>query len=182
MNELTFHVAGLLKAEVGATRTHEIQTDALRLDEQLEARDVNGAVRLLRTKKGVLAQGRVEARVELSCSRCLEPVDTVVQTSFEDEYRPSVDVNTGKPVSSLEEGEEAEDYYSITPNHLVDLSESIRQAIVLDLPFSPLCTPDCAGICPSCGAELNVQTCDCARTVPDHRLAGLAALMDKVDA
>jgi uncharacterized protein len=55
----------------------------------------------------------------------------------------------------------------------VDLNELIREQFYLALPMKPLCTEECRGLCPQCGANLNTDTCDCATEWVDPRLAAL---------
>lgn len=179
-NDLTFNVAGLLKEPVGATRAYELEGPELALDEHTNATDVRGQARLLRIRSGVLAEGEVSADVTLECSRCLEPAATRVEAAFEEEFRPPVDILTGAPVELLE-GESEEDFSRISEKHGLDLTETVRQSLLVAVPYSPLCRPDCAGLCPECGADLNVEDCGHTRQAGDARLSGLAALLEKLD-
>ena len=52
----------------------------------------------------------------------------------------------------------------------------VRDALLLDLPLVPLCRSDCAGLCPTCGANHNAVACDCATDEPDPRWAALRSL------
>ncbi len=58
----------------------------------------------------------------------------------------------------------------------VDLELVSREAILLDLPLAPLCREDCAGLCPTCGIDLNEGACDCAPSTADPRWSALDAL------
>jgi uncharacterized protein len=68
-----------------------------------------------------------------------------------------------------------EDAIEITGDQ-IDLAPLVREFVLLDLPEAPLCKDDCAGICPSCGIDRNVTTCDCDTSVADPRWAGLKNL------
>lgn len=181
LTDLEFNVSGLLRDLVGTTRTYEIQEPRLTLDEDLRASDVAGDVRMLRIGAGILVEGNLTADVTLECSRCLNEASANVSATLEEEYRPRVDVATGSPVEALQEGESEEDFSLLSPNHILDLAEPVRQSILVSLPYSPLCKEDCAGLCPTCGKDLNVESCDCARPEGDARLAGLAQLLDQLD-
>ena len=58
--------------------------------------------------------------------------------------------------------------------HLATMGQ--REVVLLDSPSTPLCRPDCAGLCPTCGTNLNEGSCDCAPPPADPRWAGLAGL------
>jgi uncharacterized protein len=74
-------------------------------------------------------------------------------------------------VTDPEEGET----YPIAGDH-IDLEPMTREAVVLGLPLAPLCRPDCKGLCPTCGAELNRGPCGCPPPATDPRWAALDAL------
>jgi uncharacterized protein len=61
-------------------------------------------------------------------------------------------------------------------NDTVDLNEPVTEAVVLGLPFAPLCRPDCAGLCPRCGADLNETPGHRHEDAADPRWAALAAI------
>ncbi len=181
IDDLAYNVSGLLQETVGGTRNYEWDLSEMVLDQDLRARNLVGVVRLLRVNRGILATGEASSDVVLECSRCLIYAEKRIQAPFEEEFRPSVDVSSGAPVDVVEEGESEEDYFTITPNHMLDLGEAVRQAILVNIPFSTVCRPDCAGLCPNCGADLNIVNCDCVREPADGRLAALGALLDQLE-
>ena len=63
-------------------------------------------------------------------------------------------------------------------NGQLDLAPMVREEVLLGVPDAPLCRDDCAGICPSCGADLNDGPCGCTTTVRDERWAVLDQLRD----
>ncbi len=180
-NNLGFNVSGLLKDRVGAMREHELDEPVLVLDEETRATNLYGNARLLRINSGVLAEGQIAADVTLECSRCLILLSSRLRVEFTEEYRPLVDVQTGTPLEVLQEGETDDDFSRLTPNHILDLSEPVRQSILVDLPYNPLCRQDCAGLCPQCGVDLNAEDCGHRHERTDNRLAALAALLDRDD-
>jgi len=110
-------------------------------------------------------QGEVSAGCKTDCARCL--------TEFEQQIRQSVDFivhgDDGLP--------DDETYVFLQGNDLrADVTEPVRQAMVLSFPMKPLCSENCLGICPQCGANLNRQSCDCARENSDPRWDGLKRL------
>jgi len=74
------------------------------------------------------------------------------------------------------------DAFQIDENHLLDLTEAIRQYREVATEMQPLCRPDCRGLCPICGADLNAGDCGCNAGAIDARWAGLAELLDESNA
>ncbi len=179
--ELVFNVAGLLKEPVGATREYELHDPRLELDGDVAASELEGRARLLRIGSGILATGDVSGEVNLECARCLVPIHRRVEAHIEEEYRPTVDLRTGAPMDGALEGEEEEDFFRISSDHLLNLTEAIRQNLLVSLPMNPLCKPDCAGLCPVCGADLNVENCGHTLVRQDPRLSALASLLDSME-
>ncbi len=92
---------------------------------------------------------------------------------FRDEFHSKIEVTTGAPLPEPDE----EDPFYITENHLIDLEAAIREYALLELPWQPLCQPDCQGICPTCGADRNTEECVCQNEASDDRFAALKALL-----
>ncbi len=174
--DLQFNVAGLLKGPVGGLREYDVTVAAAELDRLDEAFHIttplSGHVRFIRTSDTVLTQFRGTTRVLLECGRCLDMFEAVLEIEFEEEFRPSIDIVTGRPLADV--GDDAA--LVIDPHHILDLSEIIRQAIWLAMPLIPVCRPDCAGLCPSCGVNRNHESCTCALEEIDARWAGLQRL------
>ena len=139
------HVAQLLQEPVGATRQRALALPELELDDEYDADGVAANLRLTRIPAGILVEGRLTATVTLECIRCLEEFEQAVETTFADEYRPTVDIATGHDIEQDGEADEA-DYFSISDTHVLDVGESLRQAILLALPMAPRCREDCPGI------------------------------------
>lgn len=176
--DLQFNVSGLLKGPVGSTRSHDLYVPVSELDQLDEGFDVTGpftgAVRFFKTADTVVARGQGETTVRLECSRCLDTFDAPVALTFEEEFYPTVDINSGRKLASENEDEAL----LIDEHHILDLSEVVRQEILLALPITMICRPDCAGLCPICGVNRNLQTCQCVDTSTDPRWAALSVLLD----
>jgi uncharacterized protein len=154
---IAVHVAQLLKAPVGTTRAYEFSEAEPALEEELGLRGpVEGRARLVRTSYGVLAECSYRVEIDQECGRCLGAARTVVESRFSQEYLPSTDIYTGLPEEILADPDEPR----IGPDHILDLTEAIRQDIVLQLPLQPRCREDCAGLCPHCGRNLNEGRCE----------------------
>jgi uncharacterized protein len=119
--------------------------------------------------------GRAGTRLEMDCSRCLEPFEVPVDATFDLRYVPLTE-NTGEGEREVSEDDLMTAYYR---EGMLDLIELLREQFVLALPMKPLCTPDCRGLCPQCGANLNKTQCTCAPAWEDPRLAPLKSLLTR---
>ncbi len=166
IDKVYINVAQLLKEPVGSSRRYQI-------DESLGTDDINsvrGEVTLIRTNRGIMVKGEMTAGVTVICSRCLKLIDYKVNYDFEEECLPSI--STSEALSLPDQT----DNITIDESHMLDLSETIRQYTLLTIPAKPLCRPDCAGICPSCGHDLNQGPCQCPSHAYDQRWSKLVRL------
>src|SRR5690242_16348434 len=121
---------------------------------------VHAQLHLERVSDGIVVRGEIQAHWHGVCSRCLAPVDGGVEVHVDELFEPD-------PI----EGET----YRLEHDEL-DLEPMVRDALTLELPRAPLCRDDCRGLCPTCGTDHNVATCDCATDEPDSRWAALRSL------
>lgn len=115
-------------------------------------------LRLEAVMEGVLVTGTVRGRLTAECSRCLDPLSEELEAGFQEMYRYAADDEESLG-GDEDAGDEDEDYY--LEGDLLDLEPVVRDAVVLALPLSPLCGPDCPGLCAECGVKL-------ADAGPDH--------------
>jgi len=116
--------------------------------------------------------GAVQTKLELPCSRCVEPFEWPVDSSFDLRYQPHTH-NTGEGEREIEEDDLTTAFYD---NETIDLGQLMREQFYLALPMKPLCVETCLGLCVQCGANLNRETCTCSREWEDPRLAVLKSL------
>jgi DUF177 domain-containing protein len=167
-----FNVAGLLGDPVGIDRTFEIADARVELPDELElAEPISGQVRLTRTNRGILADARLTTALAGECARCLRPVTTPIEIVLEEEYLPTIDLQTGRPVDVTAEPEALR----LTDHHELDLEPSVSDAISLAEPIAPLDRPDCPGLCVVCGLPLDEGVHDHPDDDIDPRLEVLKA-------
>ncbi|MBI2836072.1 MAG: DUF177 domain-containing protein [Chloroflexi bacterium] len=166
---LQINVAGLLKADVGTSRSYVLE-DTVDIAES--RRLVKGEVTLLRIDRGILAKGTLTLSVDLTCSRCLSQFSFPMTFEFEEEYFPTIDIHTGNALPPQEDS----DTFTINEQNVLDLTEAVRQYALLSVPMKPLCRPDCAGLCAACGRNLNAGPCGCPPRSMDPRWAKLNQL------
>jgi len=134
----------------------ETGPDLLDIGESEIVTPVGGMVYSLRAEalgKELLVRGEVRQRLRCVCSRCAAAFET---EAVEPDFVCSVEIN------------ELTDF--------VDLTEEVREAIILALPRYPVCREDCQGLCMACGANLNTTVCSCRKKGKDDRWAALDAL------
>lgn len=171
---LEFNVSQLLKSEVGQARSYDFEGDEpIDLDDSTVS-DVRGRVRFALTNFGVVATGSADGLLHLNCARCLEDFEKPAHVDFSDEYRPTIDIGTGL-ASSVPESETA---FDISSNHMIDLTEALRQHFLLAVDLIPVCCEDCAGLCPTCGVNRNTEQCACPPADEPSPFAVLQGLLD----
>ncbi|MCL4297751.1 MAG: DUF177 domain-containing protein [Anaerolineae bacterium] len=175
---LEFNVAQLLKEATGAVRTYEVEIDLQGDFDDEEVKIVGpltGQVRFLRTGPNILATGELQTTIEKNCGRCLTSFTAPVAVELEEEFFPTLDIITGAAITQPPEIEEAN---LIDEQHILDLSEVVRQELLVAGGPQLYCRPDCKGLCPHCGQDLNTGSCNCQDDVVDPRWAGLQTLLE----
>lgn len=167
---MQFNVSSLLKEATGATREYDIDDD-IRIDGV--GHRLSGHTRFDRTRDGILVRAALRGDESAECGRCLKPFRFPVHIVFDEEFIPTVDVDSGARIMPPEGEEEA---YRIDARHMLDLNEAIEQYWTMALPLAPVCRDDCAGICAVCGDDLYQATHNCAGEQTDARWAKLQDL------
>lgn len=169
---MQFNVAQMLKESIGSARHYEVTDDAGDLDPEMTLLGpLVGDVHLTRIHSGILVQARLSTAVQVMCNRCLEPIATPVWLEVEESFRPLTEVYTGRYIAPDEfEGQEEEledEALIITEQHILDLSEVVRQEIWLALPMYPNCNWTGPEECPNFVAyqkelatEADIETTD----------------------
>jgi len=126
----------------------------------------------------LLVRGRLQARLRLACVRCLAEGEQELEIEVEEEFASE----GASPEVRTIDREEPE--ASAITDFVLDAHEFARQQVVANAPMSFLCRPDCPGICPQCGKDLNGGPCGCALDrgeggLPGQGWAKLAELLEK---
>ncbi len=165
-NSSLLDVAGLLRGEIreldfDTELTPELDVEGIEVDtpSRIKGRAVN-------------LSGYMELDAELTvkyrthCSRCLTTVERVLTHRI-----------TAPVAETLENMDN--DEYIIPESGKIDLAELAREAFFLNVPMSHLCREDCRGLCPKCGADLNLVTCNCNLQDKDPRWKALECFFDE---
>jgi DUF177 domain-containing protein len=124
-------------------------------------------LRLEAVMEGVLVTGTAHASLAGECARCLEPLTDEIEVDVQELYVYEDHALPGE-----------DDEVSTLQDDLVDLEPLLRDAVVLALPFQPLCMDDCPGLCPECGARLAEAPDHAHEAAVDPRWAALAELTE----
>jgi uncharacterized protein len=120
--------------------------------------------------------GKLDATIEVGCARCLEPVRYPVNRSFDLLYRP-LGVDRRAEEVSISEADTDIGYYE---GEGLTLEDVLREQVLLASPVRLICREDCKGLCPHCGTNLNLATCNCQQQSSDPRWAALGELKNKL--
>jgi uncharacterized protein len=150
----------------------EIDSDAPAGTGETVLGPVTGGILLSPAGKTLMAQGYLDVELEMQCVRCgrLHPVNLHIVVERECSLEQIDD-----PSAYLEEEDLGP--MPIANGDDIDLSELVRQLIIINVPPRPLCRPDCRGLCAQCGADLNEGSCGCEAEATDPRLSALRAFL-----
>ncbi len=174
-NPLRINVGFLVKADAGYSRTIEFDVGEMVLSDDFTVTDLKGSVTFGRTPQGLVAQVLLSGRTKADCARCLDPFELAIATDFTELY-------------AFDERSVTDSQLLVPPSHQIDLAPLAREYLLLDLPITPLCRPDCKGLCIECGANRNEHDCGHAQhpaepdpspeETQDPRFAALKDLLD----
>jgi uncharacterized protein len=129
---------------------------------------VQGELRAESVVEGILVTGSLTAPAHFTCARCLTPLSGEVRLEVCELF-----------VAPGHEAPVEEESYEVHGEE-IDLEPMLRDAIALALPLNPVCREDCAGLCATCGKDLNTGACECTDEELDPRWAELSELRDKL--
>ena len=161
-------VSELLLEKPEAQVDVEISLGRQRLSDDLDVASVNGTLHLGRTTEGIWVRGTLAVAVDLQCVRCLMPVGRELEVELDERFKLP-------PIFDEDRGE----VYPIEADHHIDLEPVLREAVIVATPMRVLCRVNCAGLCPTCGKDLNEGPCDCPTDYVDPRMVALRALLDE---
>lgn len=165
---LRLNVGFLLKEGPGYSREFNFEhRGPLRVEDVVITR-LDGALRLTRTRQGIVLQGTLCSESSIECVRCLAEFNFPFTFEISDlfVYPPPFPLDPYNP-------------YLVDEGGFIDLSPIIREEGILAIPIQALCRPDCKGLCPECGQNWNEGSCNCVHETGDPRLSALRALLDR---
>ena len=143
---LRLNVGFLIKSSIGTRRDFDFDFEKMHLGDDLTLSQFTGTACFDRTQQGLLLQGDFSAAAELECVRCLEPFSQTLKWSFSDLY-------------AFDKSNMTDSGLLVPEDAQIDLEPLLREYALLEFPISPVCKPDCKGLCPICGENLNQHDC-----------------------
>jgi len=160
---LQFDLSPLIGARPGERLVFSLDEGPQRLDD-ISVAFLRGRLQFTRVQGGILVEGRIETQADVECVRCLESFPLDIALDLEEIIGLG-----GRPRPDI--------VYSVTEEGWFDAVPLVREQAWVAIPIKPLCRPDCRGLCPECGANLNRGDCGCARERVNPQLAGLASFL-----
>ena len=155
---------------------HRYAPDELALEDErvklIEPADVSGKVRQQGSRTHV--SGRVTARVQTECDRCLKVVELPIDSRFKLEYVTAEDYRAQQIVELTEEDLDL----SVFDGEAIDIDELVKEEVLLAVPDQVVCGESCKGICAVCGGNRNLAKCGCEAKEIDPRWAELKKLVN----
>ena len=144
---LRINVGFLLNQSIGYYRDIHFEYPEMLLKPDLSLTDFAGVARITRTPQGILVQGEFKGKTTAECVRCLTNFELPLHANFSELYAFNERSVTDSGLLLPEDGN-------------IDLEELVREYLLIELPFSPVCKPDCKGLCAECGQNLNEELCE----------------------
>ena len=165
-SRLRFNFGFLLESSLGTSRTYELDYPTINVTPDVTLTPLTGNLIATRTSEGVYISGQLTSKLSLECVRCLETADHPISIQIDELfYYPS---HEAPPLAFTFDGDTG----------FIDLAPLVRDLSLLEVPFNPVCRPDCHGLCIDCGQNLNQGNCDCERDDIDPRLAALGQFLN----
>jgi len=144
---------------------------------QVSALHADGEARLVSSALGeIRIRGKLNAEMEAPCDRCVETALCSVDTPFDLLYYPAEHLQ-GRAEEEIHEGDSDVAYYE---GNRLELSDVLREVVLLAMPMQLVCSESCKGICPSCGQNRNVQPCACQAPAADDRWSKLKSFRSEI--
>lgn len=155
--------------------TQSVSLESLDRPELLGLSPVRWRGQVVFADPGYYLRAHLSYEQTLACDRCLKPIVEPVESDVE--LMILAERHHG-PGGEHELREEDIGVYHLE-GEILETAPVLIEQLQLNLPMKPLCSPDCQGLCPACGADRNAGACSCGESTVDPRWAGLAALKSR---
>ncbi len=144
---LRLNVGFIINQPIGYNRDFHFEFSDILLQPDFNLAMLTGIARISRTPQGLLVQGKFNAISPTECARCLIEFNQDLKIEFDELYAFSSRTASESGLILPEDG-------------FIDLEPILREYFLIEIPISPLCKPDCKGLCPVCGQDLNQGICE----------------------
>jgi len=154
---------GIWRSEQVSGTVDDLATELASLSEDTP---VTADLTLEALDEGILVSGTLRGALAMICARCLKGFEQGFTVELRELFVPFP--------------HEDSDEYPLDPEGFLDPDQMIRDAVGVELPFAPVCRPDCRGLCGRCGGDLNLDGCTCTEPEIDPRWDGLEAVFQEL--
>jgi len=140
------NIGFLINQPVGTLREIPLELENYTLEQEFPVEDLHGMISLARTQNGIRSLVDIYYKTDAECGRCLESFKQELHTEFEEIF-----TFENRPLSEEEQ--------VIPEDGNIDFEPLIREYLMLEMPYNPICQPDCNGLCSVCGQNLNEKDC-----------------------
>ena len=140
------NIGFLINQPVGTLREIPLEFENYAFEKEFPVQDFHGVISLARTQNGIRSLVDINVKTDAECSRCLESYKQDLHTEFEEIF-----TFENRPLSEEEQ--------IIPEDGNIDFEPLIREYLMLEMPYNPICRPDCKGLCSVCGQNLNEKDC-----------------------
>lgn len=158
------NVGFIVNNDVGFSNDFPYEFDRIKISDDLDLRNFHGNANIGRTPQGLLLTGKFKTTLKVECARCLREFDHNIHWEMTELY-------------AFNEKSVTESGLILPDDAQIDLAPLIRDYALTEIPISPICKPDCKGLCPTCGQDLNKKDCGHRNTSDDSPFSILKDLL-----
>jgi uncharacterized protein len=160
------NVGFIIHEDVGTNYEFPFELHKFKFDDDLELRGLSGLAIIGRTPQGLLVTGKYKGETTLDCVRCLRSFNHYIDWEMTELY-------------AFNEKSISDSGLVVPEDAQIDLEPLIREYALLEIPINPICKPDCKGLCPVCGQDLNARDCGHRPDFDGSTFSGLRELLNK---
>lgn len=152
-----------VKKDVGAVQLFHFSTSSISTGIEYTDLEISGEV----LNNGAILEvtGQILGEARFVCGRCLEPYSAKVEIPFQENFKEGLPESDQETEVSWYQGDS------------IDITETVRENLILSEPFKQVCREDCRGLCPHCGKNLNMESCTCTTDAINPKFAVLQKLL-----
>jgi len=177
MNRILLKLKDIPSGTSVLSLSEDVESLELQRDEYVFYSPVKIDLEVDKSEQGIMIAGRATVPTQVECARCLSLFADEAGADFHLRY-----IRTRKEADTEQDSPDDGLYYIRYDESEIDLTDEIRQALVVSLPIRALCDPGCKGLCSLCGANLNEGGCSCSRREGHPAWSALEKLRDGRDA
>ena len=121
----------------------------------------------------IRVRGHLGTVIECSCDRCLGAVQIPVERDLDLSYRPMTEIAREEEIEISDDESDVAFYRE----QGIELADVVSEQVILSIPMKVVCRVDCKGLCPACGANRNLEACNCSKLNPERSSSPFSSLL-----